>query len=120
VSDFTILDWPLIGRIFRIGIPAALERLVMSLSVMLHVKILAALGTTAVAVSTLSGNIEQLSYMPSIGFAVAATTLVGQNLGAGTPQEAERSGWGAARLCALFMGTMGLLFLIVPGIFVRI
>lgn len=120
VCDFTILDWPLIGRIFRIGIPAALERLVMSLSVMLHVKILAALGTTAVAVSTLSGNIEQLSYMPSIGFAVAATTLVGQNLGAGTPQEAERSGWGAARLCALFMGTMGLLFLIVPGIFVRI
>ncbi len=120
VSDFSTLDWPLIVRIFRIGIPAALERLVMSLGVMLHVKIVAVLGTTAVAVSTLSGNVEQLSYMPSIGFAVAATTLVGQNLGAGAPEEAERYGWGATRLCALFMGIMGLLFIIIPSVFVRI
>ncbi|NLW16633.1 MAG: MATE family efflux transporter, partial [Firmicutes bacterium] len=118
--DFATLDWPLIVRLFRVGIPAALERLVMSLSVMLHVKIVATLGTTAVAVSTLAGNIEQLSYMPSIGFSVAASTLVGQNLGAGFPQEAERSGWGATRLCVFFMGTMGVLFLLLPSLFVRI
>ncbi len=118
--DFATLDWPLIVRLFRVGIPAALERLVMSLSVMLHVKIVATLGTTAVAVSTLAGNIEQLSYMPSIGFSVAASTLVGQNLGAGFPQEAERSGWGATRLCVFFMGTMGVLFILLPSLFVRI
>ncbi len=118
--DFTTLDWPLIGRLFRIGIPAALERLIMSLSIMLHVKIVATLGTTAVAVSTLAGNIEQLSFMPSIGFAVAASTLVGQNLGARRPEEAMRSGWAATRLCAYFMGTMGLLFILFPTFFVRI
>lgn len=118
--DFATFDWPLIGRLFRIGIPAALERLIMSLSIMLHVKIVATLGTTAVAVSTLAGNVEQLSFMPSIGFAVAASTLVGQNLGARRPQEAARSGWGATRLCAYFMGTMGLLFVLMPSVFVRI
>lgn len=118
--DFATLDWPLIGRLFRIGIPAAFERLIMSLSIMLHVKIVATLGTTAVAVSTLAGNVEQLSFMPSIGFAVAASTLVGQNLGARRPQEAARSGWGATRLCAYFMGTMGVLFILMPSVFVRI
>lgn len=118
--DFATFDWPLIGRIFRIGIPAALERLVMSLSLMLHVKVVATLGTTAVAVSTLASNVEQLSYMPAIGFAVAASTLVGQNLGANRPEAAEQSAWGATRLCALFMGTMGLLFVLIPSVFVRI
>ena len=119
-NEFKAWDGALIGRIFRIGIPAAMERLAMSISVMLHVKIVASLGTTAVAVSTLAGNVEQLSYMPTIGFSVAASTLVGQNLGAGRPQVAEASGQGAVRLGMLFMGLMGLLFILVPGLFVRI
>ena len=74
IKGFTYLDWDIISRLFRIGIPAALERLVQSVSMMLHLKILAALGTTAIAISTLSGNVEQLSFMPSIGFSVAAQT----------------------------------------------
>lgn len=118
--DFATLDWDIITRLFKIGIPAALERFVQSLSMMLHVKILATLGTTAVAISTLSSNVEQLSFMPSIGFAVAASTLVGQNLGAKQPEEAEHSGWGAMRLCSYFMGIMGLLFILIPGVFIRI
>lgn len=118
--DFATLDWDIIRRLFKIGIPAALERFVQSLSMMLHLKILATLGTTAVAITTLSGNVEQLSFMPSIGFAVAASALVGQNLGARRPDEAEKSGWAAMRLCSYFMGTMGLLFILIPGVFIRI
>lgn len=119
-QDFATLDWDIVTRLFKIGVPAAIERFVQSLSMMLHIKILATLGTTAVAISTLSGNIEQLSFMPSIGFAVAASTLVGQSLGARQPEEAERSGWGAVRLCSWFMGSMGLLFILAPALFVRI
>lgn len=119
-QHFSAIDWSMVTRLFRIGIPAALERFIQSFAMMLHVKILATLGTTAVAVSTLSGNIEQLSFMPSIGFAVAASTLVGQNLGANQPEEAEKSGWGAMKLCALFMGVMGVLFILIPHVFVRI
>lgn len=118
--DFAVVDWDMITRLFKIGIPATLERFIQSLSMMLHLKILATLGTTAVAISTLSGNIEQLSFMPTIGFSVAASALVGQNLGAQRPEEAERSGWGAMRLAAYFMGTMGLLFILIPGVFIRI
>ncbi len=119
-KGFTFFDWDLIKRLFRIGIPAALERFVQSLSMMLHLKILATLGTTAVAVSTLGSNVEQLSFMPSIGFSVAASTLVGQRLGARLPQEAERNGLEAVRLSSYFMGLMGLLFVLFPEPFVRI
>lgn len=117
---FTVLDWSMISRLFRIGIPAAIERFVQSLSMMLHLKILATLGTTAVAVSTLGSNVEQLSFMPSIGFSVAASTLVGQSLGAKRPEDAERKGWESVRLSSYFMGIMGLLFIIIPDPFVRI
>ncbi|HSL93782.1 MAG TPA: MATE family efflux transporter [Bacillota bacterium] len=120
IKGFTYLDWDIIVRLFRIGVPAALERLVQSVSMMLHLRLLAVLGTTAVAVSTLSSNVEQLSFMPSIGFSVAASTLVGQSLGAKKPDEAEHNGWGAMRLACMFMGTMGLLFILVPGFFIRI
>lgn len=120
IKGFTYLDWDIIIRLFRIGIPAALERLVQSVSMMLHLKILSALGTTAIAISTISSNVEQLSFMPSIGFSVAASTLVGQSLGAKRPDEAEHNGWGAMRLSAMFMGSMGILFLLFPGLFMRI
>lgn len=120
LKGFTRLDVDIVVRLFRIGIPAAVERLVQSISMMLHLRILAVLGTAAVAVSTLSGNIEQLSFMPSIGFSIAASTLVGQSLGARKPDDAEHNGWGAMRMAFIFMGLMGSLFILVPGFFIRI
>lgn len=119
-KGFTTLDMSLVRRLFRIGLPAAGERLVQSLSMMLHIRLIAGLGTTAVAVATLTGNVEQIAFMPSIGFGVAAAALVGQNLGAQRPKQAERSGWTAMQLSALFMGTMGVLFFFFPRLFIGI
>jgi len=56
-----------------------------------------------------------LSFMPGFGFALAATTLVGQRLGAGDPEGAEQRGYTAYRLAATLMGSIGLLFLIFPS-----
>jgi Na+-driven multidrug efflux pump len=50
--------------------------------------------------------------MPGFGFAVAATTLVGQALGAQKPDLAERRGYTAFKMGALLMGTMGVVFVI--------
>ncbi len=113
-------DWNLIRRLFAIGVPAAAERLVMSIGLAIHLRLVAGLGTLAIAAATLAGNIEQLSFMPALGFSIAASALVGQNLGANNPEGAQLATRESARLASAFMGMMGLVFLVFPGILIRV
>lgn len=115
VASFFRPDFEIIARIFRIGIPAALERLVNSFGQLLYTRVVASLGTVAFAAHSLGLNVESLSYMPGIGFSVAATTLVGQNLGARRPDQAEGSGWECNRMALWVMGTMGAVFFAFPA-----
>lgn len=110
-------DFGTMGRIFRIGIPAALERIVNSFGQLLYTRVVAGLGTVAFAAHSLALNVESLSYMPGLGLSVAATTLVGQKLGAGRPSEAEDNGWECMRLGLWVMGVMGALFFLAPAAF---
>jgi multidrug resistance protein, MATE family len=55
-----------------------------------------------------------------MGFAVAATTMVGQSLGAENKERARRSGHEAYFQSALFMGIMGVLFILFPGWFLAL
>jgi putative MATE family efflux protein len=103
-----------VKRILRIGIPAGIQRITMSGSMIFYVSIIASFGTTALAAHQIGLRVESLSYMPGFGFAVAATALVGQNLGAKNPKKAEESGWEAAKMCALLMGTVGLFMIVFP------
>jgi len=113
-------DPVVLARIFRIGIPAAGERVVNSLGQLLFTRVAASLGTVAFAAHSLALNVESLSYMPGIGFSVAATTLVGQNLGAKRPAEAAASGWECARMGLWVMGLVGVLFFLVPTQLLRL
>jgi putative MATE family efflux protein len=107
-------DAEMVKRIIRIGIPASIQRVIMSSSMIFYVSIIAGFGTTALAAHQIGLRVESLSYMPGFGFAVAATALVGQNLGSKNPQKAEESGWEAAKLCALLMGTAGIFMIVFP------
>ncbi len=68
-------------------------------------------GTAELAAHQLGLTAESLSYMPAIGFGIAATALVGQSLGAKNPRLAERYVGQIVRVCALLtIVTAGLLF----------
>jgi MATE family multidrug resistance protein len=116
------LNWTLIRRILHVGLPSGLEQLLFRSGHMVFARVIAGLGTVAYAANQVAGNAWSLSFMPGFGFALAATTLVGQGLGAGDPEMAERRGHTAFRMGATFMGVMGLLFLLFPsqivGIFI--
>ena len=62
----------------------------MSSSGIVVTKSIATLGTVAVAANTVYATAESLSFMPGFAFATAATTLVGQSLGAKKPDLAKR------------------------------
>lgn len=107
-------------RVVRIGVPATVERMLMSLAMIFHLKMVAVAGTMAIAAATLSQNIEELSHMPSIGISVSASTLVGQFLGHDRPDAAEHSAWEAVKIALLFMAGMGALFVSFPAVWLSI
>jgi putative MATE family efflux protein len=83
------------ARLLRIGNPAAIQSLLRGLAHTSFVRVLAATpeGTAAVAAMFVGIRAEGLGYMPAVAYGRAATTLVGQSLGARRADRAERSGW---------------------------
>ncbi len=73
----------LLRRTYRLGVPIALERLVISTGQLATTRMLAGLGNTVVAAHSYANTAESVCYMPINGFGVAATTIVAQWLGAG-------------------------------------
>ena len=67
----------------KIGAPMGLQHLLMGGAYIVSTTIVAPLGTIAMAAHSLAITVESLCYMPGYGIAEAATTLVGQGIGAG-------------------------------------
>lgn len=108
-------DWDLIRRILRVGLPSGVEQVLLRTGSMTFARILAGLGTVAYAASQVALNGWSLSFMPGFGFALAATTLVGQALGAGEPDAAQQRGYSAYKMGAGLMGAVGVLFMVFPS-----
>ncbi len=106
-----------IRRIFRIGWPAATEQIALQGAFLIWVAMVVVFGTEVLAAHTIGMRIQMFAFMPGFGFAIAATALVGQNLGAKRPDAAERSGWDAAMWSVGVMGVIALtIFAFAPAI----
>ncbi len=98
-------------RLLQIGIPAATEQVLNSVAFLFFSVTVAHLGTLALAAHRVAMNALSISFLPGIGFALAATALVGQSIGAQQPADARIIAAIATRWAAVWMGTIGLLFL---------
>ena len=85
------IDWPLLGRIMRIGAPASVTGMQRSVSQLIVVGIVAQFGDAAVAAFALTRRSENLVNQSSRGMGRAAGALAGQNLGAGYTDRAKAS-----------------------------
>jgi putative MATE family efflux protein len=102
----------------RVAIPMAFQHMVECGAQVVSTKIVAPLGTIAVAANSLAVTAESLCYMPGYGLSAAATTLVGQSIGAGQKKTARRFARISTAMGAAIMGCTGMLmFFLAPAAF---
>ena len=97
--------------LLKLSTPTAIERLVMRFGQVLYFGLIVRISTETFAAHTIAGSIEQFSYMPGYGLAIAATTLVGQNIGAKREKDAYSYGMLTARIGVCVLLVFGVLFL---------
>lgn len=107
----------LMRRILRIGLPTAAEQFAWQIGLFLFLRIVAGFGTEPVAAYMIGVRILSFSFVPGLGFSTAASTLVGQHLGAGEPSLAARSGWRCTFAAMGVMSAAGLaIVLLAPAV----
>ncbi|MEM7130089.1 MAG: MATE family efflux transporter [Chloroflexota bacterium] len=107
--------WPSLGtarELLRIGIPAAIEQILTNIGFLSMTIVVAALGTEALAAQRIVFNALSISFLPGIGFGLAATALVGQSTGAKEAEAARIVGRISTLWATIWMGGLGLLFIL--------
>ena len=106
-------DGELIWRLLRVSVPAGMDSLSLTLGHLWFLGIVNhALGGVEQAAHGIAIRWESLSFLTGQAFGTAAMALVGQNLGAGRPDQAARSGWTAMALGGTWMALMGAVFFV--------
>ena len=108
------LDLPVIGRLARVSIGGIGQMMVTQVSYILSIRFLSAFGTVALAGYTMAIRVVIFVILPAWGLANAAATLVGQNLGAGKPDRAERSVYLTGLWNMGFMAVVTVVFVAFP------
>ncbi len=118
-SDFK-LKMVTIFKLFRISLGGAGQHLLTSASWIFIARIINEFGAEAFAGYTYSFRVIVFTILPSWGVAMAAATLVGQNLGANQAKRAEKSVWLAAFYNMIFLAIVSVIFLIYAEPVIRI
>lgn len=111
------LNMPLVGRILFLGGPRSLQGIVRNASRLIMIRIVTLLpdSTRAVSAYSVCMQVRLVSIFVGLAFMSAAMARVGQNLGAGDPDAAERSGWIASGMAAGIMTVVAVILFLFPA-----
>jgi putative MATE family efflux protein len=107
-------------RLLRVSLTGILQFVIAHTSWIGLVRIVSVFGSDALAGYTIAIRILIFALLPSWGLSNAAATLVGQNLGARQPERAQTSVWRTGFYNMLFLGVIGVIFLIFATPVVRL
>jgi putative MATE family efflux protein len=107
-----MLDTSLLAKLVKLSSTAVFQLLVATASWTALMPIMAGFGEVAIAGYVIALRVVMFALLPSLGLSNAAATMVGQNLGAGSPERAESAVWKAAWFnTAFYFGVGAILWL---------
>jgi len=120
LADAARPDLEVAARVLRLSVGGTIQHLVETGSWVAMVRIVAELGSVAVAAYTVTTRLIIFCLLPAWGFSNATATLVGQSLGAKDPERAERAVWLSGLYCSPFLALVTVAFLGAPGPIARL
>lgn len=112
------VDFRIILKLLRLSVGSIGQNLISTTSWVALVRIISVFGSEVVAGYTIAIRIIGFTILPSWGISNAASTLVGQNLGAKKPERAERAVWVTGWVNMILLGVIGLILVLYPQPFI--
>ena len=104
----------LFKRLMKFGIPAGSSFFVEMFAFTLFLFMVGQLGKMELAATNITFAINMLAFLPMIGFSIGTSTLVGQAIGRGQPEDGVTATNSALHICFLYMASISLLYLLFP------
>lgn len=105
----------LMASLLRYGAPGGAQFFLDLFAITFFSFMLGRVGAVELAASNLALALNQLAFLPMIGISIAVSTMVGQAIGAGRPDEGAYATDSAIHLALIWMGSMAALYVFVPG-----
>lgn len=107
----------LLGRLMRFGFPNGVQFFIDVAGFTVFLLMVGRLGTVALAATNIAFNINTLAFMPMIGFGISVSTMVGNFIGAGKAEDAEKISYIGFVMTLAYMTFISLFYVITPKIF---
>lgn len=105
-------DWKWTKKLFRIGIPTSLDQSTRAAAMTVIIVLVTSFGAEVVAAYGIGVRVLSLIVIPALGFAMATTTLVGQNIGARQIKRAEKVGELSAKIAMIGLTSVGMILFV--------
>ena len=111
---------PVMRSLLRLTIPNSLQQLFFAAGYTVLFWIIGKVGTAETAAANVLVNLMLVAILPSIALGIASTTLVGQALGKGEPEDAYQWGWDVVRVAFVTLLVMGSAMIVFPELWLGV